>query len=238
MRRVLLGAGRWRGIALGGVVAIAFCAFAVDCRGQEPGKRHFEFYAGGGASTINDATSESFIIVGVDGVAVANDTILTTHVHPGARFLGGFRYFLTPRDAFEASYSYAPTNITITLTDTLITSTGTSTSVILLPTSVRSHLYSFNYVRRFRPTAKWQPYLTAGVGGVHWQAVQNAAFVPGFGDGFTGNFGGGINWKFSEHWSVQAEYRDYLMSHPRFERLAPGGMSHDQAPTVGLTFRF
>ncbi len=213
-------------------------AASPECRAQSSGKSRFQFFASGGSSSITDKSNEFDVTEGIGDQFVESDIFTKTHVHPSGRLLVGFRYFLGPSDAIEVSYSYAPTNISITQAVTLTSNSGSAMFLVLIPTAVRSHLYSFNYVRRFRPKARWQPYLTAGIGGVHWQAVQNAQFAPGFGNGFAGNLGAGVNWNISPHWGLQAEYRDYLVEHPRFVVSSPSGMSHDQAPTLGVVYQF
>lgn len=238
MPRVRADSLTWCRTKLSLALGCVLLSYSPLCMAQNSGESRFQFFAAGGSSSITDKSSQATATVGIADQVVEVDINTRTHVHPSGRLLAGFRYFLTRSDAFEVSYSYAPTNIKIILTDTLTTSAGSTTGVIIVPTSVRSHLYSFNYVRRFRAGGRWQPYLTAGIGGVHWQAVQNAQFLSGFGNGFAGNFGAGIMWNLSPHWGLQAEYRDFLLEHPRFEALAPTGMSHDQSPTVGVVYRF
>jgi opacity protein-like surface antigen len=210
-------------------------------RAQTSHSARWEFFVAGGASTVTDKSNEASIFVDINNQPAFVTSDFKTHIHPAGRLLTGFRYWLTPQDGFEASYSYAPSNITGTIvtTLTLIPPMTATTTIQLFDASVRAHFYSFNYVRRFRPRSRWRPYLTAGIGGVHWEAAFGPLFQQDFDNGFTGNFGLGMDWSFSSHWALQAEYRDYLVEHPRVFNLAPPtGLSHAQSPTVGLVFRF
>jgi hypothetical protein len=206
---------------------------------QNASPRRWELFVAGGASAVvPDESVESILMVGLGNQTVVSDQIIKTHVHPSGRLLAGLRLWLTEHDGLEASYSYAPSNLTATDTITQTISSGTATFLFSSPASARAHFYSFNYVRRFRSRGRWRPYLTAGIGGIHWEAATGGQFHSGLDNGFTGNFGAGVDWTFSPHWALQAEYRDYLVGHLRFTLLEPGGLSHAQSPTVGLVFRF
>jgi opacity protein-like surface antigen len=226
-----------RSVALFGILLLT--PFLTRAQGSHSAR--WEFFVAGGASTITDKRSSLTQFVGINNQFAFITSDFKTHVHPAGRLLTGIRYWFNPRDGFEASYSYAPSNISGTIVNTLtfVPSMITTTAIQLFDASVRAHYYSFNYVRRFRPRSRWRPHLTAGIGGIHWEPSFGPLFLHKFENSFTGNFGVGMDWTLSSHWALQAEYRDFLIEHPRASSEgAPTGLSHAQSPTVGLVFRF
>ena len=57
------------------------------------------------------------------------------------------------------------------------------------------------------------------------------------------NYGGGVNWRFAEHWLVRLDLWDYVTPYPtQVISAAPemhqSGWLHDFVPLAGISFRF
>lgn len=143
----------------------------------------------------------------------------------------GFRFWMNAHEAFEASYSYAPTDITVSQRCEQV-DCGTSWT----NTAARSHFFSVNYVHAFRVRSRLSPFLTAGLDLLGINCLgPNPCFEP---DPFTVNVGGGVDVRMTQRWFLRAEYRDWLFEAPRQIDFDPTGLAHNQVPSLGLVFRF
>jgi opacity protein-like surface antigen len=120
---------------------------------------------------------------------------------------------------------------------------------------------SGNYVYNFSAIwSKWVPYVTAGVGGTRHKvaldennqpAQLNANLMETGPDRrqtvFTGNFGGGLKYFFTERFALRFDVRDQIGHYKAtFSNVAgvPGGIAtdsktlHDFQVTGGIVFRF
>ncbi|MGH9774052.1 MAG: outer membrane protein [Candidatus Acidiferrales bacterium] len=188
----------------------------------------FELFAEGGSSTVNNKSNVQDVIVSVNPTVVLASTV-TSHLSPTGRLFVGARFFFRPSEAVEFSYSYAPTDFTITVVEPTF---PTPTVMRGRPASVDEHMFSLNYVRAFRTNARLRPFFTFGVGGVYWKLISFNS------PGFAGNFGGGLDYSLSSHWSVRTEYRDFLLEYPQGSAGGPTGLSHNQMAAAGFVFRF
>lgn len=59
-------------------------------------------------------------------------------------------------------------------------------------------------------------------------------------DRFTANLGGGADVRINEHWSLRAEFRDWVFEAPRQTDFSDSatGLERNQVPSLGLVFRF
>jgi outer membrane immunogenic protein len=101
-----------------------------------------------------------------------------------------------------------------------------------------SHEGSAAYVFRL-PRRHWSPFVLAGVGGLVFDpknfagasAQGRAAFV----------YGGGADFKLSQHIFVRAEYRGLVYNSPTFDLPALNGLdrtTHRAEPSIGFGFSF
>lgn len=89
------------------------------------------------------------------------------------------------------------------------------------------------------PRRHWSPFVLAGVGGLVFDPKSfagassqgKAAFV----------YGGGADFRLSQHIFVRAEYRGLVYDSPTFDLSALSGLdrtTHRAEPSVGFGFRF
>lgn len=160
--------------------------------------------------------------------------LFTTHIGSSGRLLSGFRFWMNSHEALEASYSYAPTDLTVNRHCEHV-----NCGVAWFSSIARSHFFSMNYVHEFRVRNRTRPFLTAGLGLVYFQRIAtNGVFEP---DPLTVNIGGGVDVRITQHWFLRAEYRDWLLEGPRqcdFDVCGATGLTHNQVPSLGLAFRF
>lgn len=186
----------------------------------------WEIFTEGGASISNDHF--------LDSVSASGTVLNTTHVPTSGRLFTGFRFWFNNHEALEASYSYTPSNIVETSFCENVNCGGSTTI-----SKARANFFSANYVRSFRVRSRVRPFLTAGIGlrYIH-RAAMNGVYQP---DPFTVNLGGGVDVRLNNHWLFRVEYRDWLFEGPRQSDFFSGGatgLTHNQAPSLGLAFRF
>lgn len=215
----------------------------------------WELFAEGGGSFWNSQSSQE---VNNDfGLCPSGNCLYarTNKLKSTGRFFGGVRFWMNAREAFEASYAYAPGDLTVAVQcgtafcdGALPTCPFGSSPYCLVtsyPSTTNANFFSLNYVRRFRPDARIRPFVTAGPGLVHFfRVASNAIYEP---HPFTFNFGVGIDVGLTQHWSFRAEDREWLLESPRecshvncrlSPASGPSGLGLNQAPTVGLVYRF
>jgi opacity protein-like surface antigen len=140
--------------------------------------------------------------------------------------LGSYRYFFNDHHGVEANYGYS-----------LNTQNYGSTSGTLGVKSY-SHEISAAYVFRM-PMRNFTPFLLAGVGGLIFDPKDfvgagsqvRAAFV----------YGGGADFKLSQHVFVRAEYRGFVCNSPTYDLTDLAGadrVTHRAEPSVGFGYRF
>jgi opacity protein-like surface antigen len=150
----------------------------------------------------------------------------STSLRTTGRLFVGARFNFTPRDAFEASYSYSPSDV-ITR-GILAQSNPPSITQISTAAPLRPDFWSFNYVRTWSAARRWRPFFTGGIGLGHW-----SNFFA-FKNHFTANLGGGLTYSLTEHWAVRAEYRNFIFPMPGQNST----ITYNQIPSVGFVFRF
>lgn len=210
------------------VTAILACAFLPTgtAVGQDLTHR-FEVFAEGGASFSNKQTLQITVSAGSPPQLLTttdNRALLTT-----GRLFAGIRLWLDEHQAIEASYSYSPSDVTAR--DSCSPNCGFAFST----SPLRAHFIAGNYVHRLFPRRRIRPFLTAGLGGVFFHELFFQEFT---GAEFAANFGGGFDCQLSPRWAVRTEYRDWIFQLPRQDHFTPGGLTHNQVPSVGLVFRF
>lgn len=184
-------------------------------------------FAEGGASFSNKQTLQTTVFAGSPPQVLTetdNRALLTT-----GRLFAGIRLWLDDHEAIEASYSYSPSDVTAR--DSCSPNCGIASST----SPLRAHFIAGNYVRRLFPRGRFRPFLTAGLGGIFFHELFFQEFN---GAEFAANFGGGFDYQFAPHWAVRAEYRDWIFQLPRQDYFTPGGLTHNQVPSLGLVFRF
>jgi opacity protein-like surface antigen len=140
--------------------------------------------------------------------------------------LGSYRYFFNDHHGVEANYGYS-----------LNTQNYGSTSGVLGVKSY-SHELSAAYVFRM-PMRKFTPFVLAGAGGLIFDpkdfaganSQARAAFV----------YGGGADFKLSQHVFVRAEYRGLVYSSPTYDLTGLAGadrITHRAEPSLGFGYRF
>ena len=140
--------------------------------------------------------------------------------------LGSYRYFFSAHNGVEANYGYS-----------LNTQSYSSTNGALGVKSY-SHEISAAYVFRM-PMRKFTPFVLAGAGGLIFDpkdfvgasSQARAAFV----------YGGGADFKLSEHFFMRAEYRGFIYNSPTYDLTGLAGadrITHRAEPSVGFGYRF
>jgi opacity protein-like surface antigen len=140
--------------------------------------------------------------------------------------LGSYRYFFNDHSGVEANYGYSLSTQSYGLT------TGA------LGVKSYSHEISGAYVFRM-PLRKFTPFLLAGAGGLIFDpkdfvgasSQARAAFV----------YGGGADFKLSQHVFVRAEYRGFVYNSPTYDLTGLAGadrITHRAEPSLGFGYRF
>ncbi len=179
--------------------------FAQD---EEEPPRFEPFVQGGGsfyASRSRTFTSPQFLR-------------FTTSFSKSGRLFTGLRFYLSRRDALEASYSYSPNGMRLTTAD--------SSSSVTTVVPMKVHHLAFNYIRYFSRRGRTQPFVTGGLG--------LAAFLEESGGPVevAGNFGGGFDVRLNSRMSLRTEWRDFFSRADPTDRIY-----HNFVPSVGLVFR-
>lgn len=214
----------WRGIAAVGLI----CLWCDSAAGQNVAHR-FEVFAEAGGSTFTSITSVAVESMG-SPPQISSELSTTTSLSTTGRIFAGLRYWFGDNEAFEASYSYSPSNLT--QTQNCVSFTATSCTGINGTEFSHHHFISFNYVRSIPAGKRLTPFLTGGIGFVY---VHQPVFSPTH---FAANFGGGVDLRISEHWAMRMEYRDYVLDGSQLSTGSPTGLTHNQVPSAGLVFRF
>ncbi len=185
----------------------------------------FELFVQAGASTLTDEArsfSDPFNPVSVRYKSSFGAT---------ARLFAGLRYYFTPDNAFEVSYSYSPNRLQSTFVYTPLAPSPslTSTQVDFVSESMGVNIVAFNCVKYLPAQRVWKPFVTGGLGfAVFDYAVQETKFA--------GNFGGGMEVPLNGWLSLRAEFRDFVIQRPRFTSFT--SVAHNLAPSVGLVLKF
>jgi len=140
--------------------------------------------------------------------------------------LGSYRYFFNAHSGVEANYGYS-----------LNTQTYGSTNGVLGVKNY-SHEISAAYVFRM-PMRNFTPFVLAGAGGLIFDPKDfvgastqaRAAFV----------YGGGADFKLSEHVFLRAEYRGFVYNSPTNDLTGLTGadrITHRAEPSVGFGYRW
>jgi opacity protein-like surface antigen len=210
------------------LIGLAVCASSAASQSLAS---RWELFAEGGASTWNDHFVDSVVLF---GNPPTNETLLhTTHIGSSGRLFAGFRFWMNSHEALEASYSYAPIELTESQHCEQV-NCGSAWS----PSIARAHFFSANYAHAFRVRSRVRPFLTAGIGVMY---IHHVAFNGVFqADPLTVNLGGGVDLRIKEHWFLRAEYRGWLFEAPRQgdSSTAATGLERNQVPSLGLVFRF
>lgn len=185
-----------------------------------------EIFAEGGVSYSNKRP-----LVTVQAFPTGNSInfvtfIGSTSLRTTGRLFAGVRFNFTRRDAFEASYSFSPSDV---ITAGILAQTNPpSITAISRAAPLRANFFSFNYVRTWSFARRWQPFLTAGIGLGYWSNFYASK------NHFASNMGGGLSYLLTSHWAIRAEYRNFIFARPDQNST----LTLNQIPSVGLVFRF
>jgi opacity protein-like surface antigen len=140
--------------------------------------------------------------------------------------LGSYRFFFNRNHGVEANYGYSLNTQNYGLGNSFV---GVKSY---------SHEISADYVFRL-PFKRWTPFALAGVGAL----VFDPKNTPGLGSQTRAAFvyGGGADFKLSNHIFVRAEYRGLVYNSPTFDVPSLGGLdrtTHRAEPSVGFGYRF
>jgi outer membrane immunogenic protein len=138
--------------------------------------------------------------------------------------LGNYRYFFNEHNGIEADYGYA------------LNTQSYSSSSGALGVKSYSHEISAAYVFRM-PMRNFTPFVLAGAGGLIFDPSNfagassqgRAAFV----------YGGGADFKLSQHVFVRAEYRGFVYDSPTYDLAALAGVdrvTHRAEPSLGFGY--
>ncbi len=195
-------------------------AFAPACALAQGGAPHFEWFYEEGASVLSLGRQGGvYQIPAFQIYAPFRGTIVSSnHFSYTGAFLTGVRYYLTPRDAIEASASESIEN-TFPI-QRVGPGEGTTSTFERVPN------LSLSYVRYAGSIGGWRPFLVGGVG-----AVWTSSLISGL-DSLDGSFdfGFGADHPIANGLALRVEARDYL------DRLPSPfhGYSNDISPTAGI----
>jgi hypothetical protein len=151
------------------------------------------------------------------------------------RFFTGLRYHFDSKNHIEASFSYSPGRLNVTISR--FPPLHPHASVLWLDCDY----WSFNYVRRLPGGRNFEPFLTAGFGIL----VFNHGFDPGHDDETKplGNVGLGLDIPLHRWSSLRLEQRVFVSGTPRISIVSPDplkikGKTYDFVPSVGLVWHF
>lgn len=209
-------------------VSIFICASA---QAQQP-LRHFEVFAEGGASFSNQLTDTRLVVGSLQPLTV--DVVVDkVSLRTTGRLFTGARFWFDSHQAIEVSYSYAPTDLIFSLACFVNCNSFNGIS----GGAIRSSFFAANYVHTLPSVARFQPFLTSGLGLVYFSSGINAPLSHRA--SFAANFGGGFNFDISQRWAVRVEYRDWIFDMPHNPgSFAISGLTHNSAPSIGLAYRF
>lgn len=191
-----------------------------------------EVFAEGGVSITNQVTLVEPIAITITPppqvvTLTARGSLKTT-----GRLFAGVRLWLDGSQAIEASYSYSPS-------DLLVSGSAAAPPIGTLPftstSPLRASFFAGNYVHTLPRVARLRPFLTAGAG-VVWFYSDFAGAISH--DPFAANLGGGFDMSVSHHWTVRAEYRDWIFEMPQVRQQGPSGLTHNSVASAGIAFRF
>jgi opacity protein-like surface antigen len=142
----------------------------------------------------------------------------------------GYRYNITRWLAAEANYGYDRN------TQSYIGSTSAR---------VQSNIHQItgSAVVKLPGFARIQPYALAGGGGLIFDPTNNAGGTSAGATSQTRGaflYGGGVDYAFTRHLSLRAEYRGFVYKAPSFNlaSLKTDTWTHTAQPSVGIVFRF
>lgn len=177
-------------IACAGLGLATLAQIPGDLRSHAPngrpqdGRPKWEAFLEGGASYWNDQPTE---INALSLSPMDPPYLFTTYVATRPRIFTGVRYWFNPREAVEVSYSSAQFRMTLFSQFQIggFEESGQAWGV--------SDFFAINYVRAFRLWNRVQPFLTVGLGGVHFRSTPlNGLYEP---HPITINLGGGFDFQ-------------------------------------------
>lgn len=212
--------------AIAFAIAASFVLFTQFSAAQDSHSR-FELFAEGGISTANQFSSFQTGIVSVQPLEFSS-TAIKSSLRSTGRLFSGVRLWVDSKQAFEVSYSYSPSALVSRLT---CVPACPEDSIQAVP--LRANFFAGNYVHTLPSFGRWQPFLTAGAGGLllepQYRGIKH--------DPFTANLGGGFDHPLAPHWFLRTEYRDWIFDMPRYGST-PSGLVHNMVPSIGPVFRF
>ncbi len=162
----------------------------------------------------------------------SNGNGVNQHATDTGGLLVSYRYHFNRWLAADASYGYdrntqqsASSTGRRNLESNLHQATGTL--VVTVPHSI----------------LKVNPYVLAGAGALVFDPTgKGGGFVPGAQYQARAAFvyGGGVDYNFTKHFAVRAEYRGFVYERPDFDlqALHSGSTTHTAQPSAGIVFRF
>ncbi len=209
-------------LVVASVVAFPALSFAA----HKHRKFHLDLFAEGGGSLYQGSQIATSFVTETTPTGTITSLFVTKGAanSSGRLFVGGDLWF-TRHDAVEMSYSYARADVSSTTTQL---SGSPSPAPFGFASSIGGHFLAFDYLRSFTLSRNWSLLLDAGVGAVWWRALSDTNRC------FSANIGAGVSYRLTPHWSLRADYRDYMERFP----FSGGAMLHNHAPTIGLVYRF
>jgi len=144
--------------------------------------------------------------------------------------LFSYRFWLTEENGLEFNYGHAR--------DSQLVSSASGQNRI----HAGVHEVAGAYVRRFSFTGRVQPFLLAGAGMVQYNPLTSGSTLQGTASQTkpTFLFGGGADYKISEHFAVRLQFRELV--HPaasfKVEPFRTNTWVYIAEPTIGIVYRF
>jgi hypothetical protein len=194
------------------------------------GLSRIEVYLEGGGSFLTGASAPSraeFCTQG--GTCSVLPSVVRGSFSKTGRYAGGFRIYLSRRNALQFEHSTGPNR------------SQAQESATVPPYPAYSPMQdtqsvledSVDYVRYLGTVGATEPFIQAGGGWAHY-----AGFYTGDVSEFGWNFGGGVDIPLAKQLALRIEMRDFLSRQP-FPPLQPlYGWTNNLAPMVGLALRF
>ncbi len=209
------------------VVCFALLLGAVSAKAQSVNLHGLDVFVEGGGSFFDPSTTSILNVVPSSQPGVLLLSSETVSFQDSGRFFAGGDVWFLPHDAVQVSLAYSRNDVSVSSGTPALQESG------LFGTTSRSErILSFDYVHAFPIGRRWKVLTFAGPGAI-WFAESYGTVERSF----AVNLGAGASFRLTRHWTLRAEYRDFIIKESPI--LLGGNLfEEDHSPTVGVVFHF
>lgn len=199
---------------------LVFVLFMVEQAIAQDKVPKVEWFIEGGGSFLKLGPQKELVSFSPASLPAEKATFVSpNHFSSGGIETTGFRYYVGPNSALEASYSQR-------INYFLVRDTSTANTGLW---GIESFNGSFDYVRYLPEPGRLRPFAVAGLG-----LTVSDSVIPGIErHNVAGNFGLGTDIRLNQRLALRLEVRDYVAHLPRPLR----GIGHDLTASMGLVVR-